>query len=272
MTGAVSDSAPAPAAQAPIAFALAVTLVREDGLAVGFTDQDAPLRLDGIDHTPAPIALSGGVVTFGVDDDPPQITGVLDAEALSAADLAAGLWDGARVIVRRVNPRTPEAAVVSAGRLGVIRSLGGVFEAVALGPKAALARPVGRVFARTCDADLGDARCGVSIGSPAFSGHGVVVGVGAPRTVRVRGLAAFADGWFAGGRTVLGERARRNLRASSRRRSRRAGSRACAAAGRRRSDGHGGVRQAVRHLSRQVRQRRQFPRLSRSDRSGRRDP
>jgi uncharacterized phage protein (TIGR02218 family) len=61
---------------------------------------------------------------------------------------------------------------------------------------------MGRVFARACDAEVGDARCGVNLDAPAFRGEGVVTQVLDARTLRVAGLAAFADGWFSGGMAV----------------------------------------------------------------------
>ncbi|MBU6372787.1 MAG: DUF2163 domain-containing protein [Alphaproteobacteria bacterium] len=150
---------------------LAVTLRRRDGVTLGFTDQETTLVVDGVPHAPAPIALADGVATFGVEDLPPVVTGVLDDDALSAVDLDAGLWDGADVRVRRVDLEDPSVSViVMVGRLGAVRRGDGVFEAEIEGPKAALARPIGRVFARTCDADLGDARCGVDLTAPANAG------------------------------------------------------------------------------------------------------
>ena len=60
--------------------------------------------------------------------------------------------------------------------------------------------PFGRVFSRFCDADVGDARCGVDLEAGAFRGVGAVTQVMDARTLRASGLGAFADGWFTRGR------------------------------------------------------------------------
>lgn len=53
-------------------------------------------------------------------------------------------------------------AAVGRGRLSRIRREGESFTAEIEGPLAALERVVGRTYGRTCDARLGDARCGVA--------------------------------------------------------------------------------------------------------------
>lgn len=207
MTRALPEAWRAAAEDAAPPLALAVTLVRSDGLTLGFTDHDAALVIDAVPHRPAAIRINGGVTTFGLDDDAPLVAGVLDDAALRADDLDAGLWDDARVLVRRVDRAAPEVGVTLAvGRLGVVRAAGGAYDVEVLGPKAALARPMGRIFARSCDAVVGDVRCGVDLAAPAFSGAGTVVEIVSMRTIRVDGLDTYADGWFTGGRLTWGGR------------------------------------------------------------------
>src|SRR5690606_37636121 len=90
--------------------------------------------------------------------------GAISAGVLSEADLDAGLWDGARVDVWRVDWKAPEHRVcIWSGRLSEVTRRGASFAAELVSLKADLERPVGRVYARTCDADVGDARCGVDL-------------------------------------------------------------------------------------------------------------
>lgn len=207
MTRALPEAWRAAAEDAAPPLALAVTLVRSDGLTLGFTDHDAALVVDGVRHLPAAIRIDGGVTTFGLDDDAPLVAGVLDDAALSADDLDAGLWDDARVRVRRIDRAAPEVGVTLAiGRLGIVRAAGGAYDVEVLGPKAALARPVGRIFARSCDAAVGDARCGVDLAASEFFGAATVVEIVSARTIRLAGLDTFADGWFTGGRLAWGGR------------------------------------------------------------------
>ena len=91
--------------------------------------------------------------------------GALSSEAISAADLQAGLWDRCRVDVYRVDWRAPELGGIAlwSGYLSeVARGTGEAFEAELVSLKAALERPVGRIVQRRCDAVLGDARCGAA--------------------------------------------------------------------------------------------------------------
>jgi uncharacterized phage protein (TIGR02218 family) len=175
---------------------------RRDGQVFGATDHDRTLVLDGVSHEPAH-ALAGAMLESGAGFAPGRaaLEGALDAGFLSEADLAAGLWDGARVDVWRVDWRAPEHRVrVWSGRLSEIARTGAGFAAELVSLKADLERPVGRVFSRQCDANVGDARCGVGLSAAAFRGEGVVVEALGGGRVKASGLEAFADGWFAMGR------------------------------------------------------------------------
>jgi uncharacterized phage protein (TIGR02218 family) len=63
-----------------------------------------------------------------------------------------------------------------------------------------LNQTVGRTFQHACDAELGDARCGVDLEAPAFKGTGSVTTLVGDRSLIASGLAGFAAGWFALGR------------------------------------------------------------------------
>ncbi|MEO0880709.1 MAG: phage BR0599 family protein, partial [Pseudomonadota bacterium] len=82
----------------------------------------------------------------------------------------------------------------------VERNQNGGFEAELLSLSADLQRPIGRVIQRRCDAELGDARCGVDIADPAFRATGVVAAVIDEQRFTASGLAGFEDGWFEHGR------------------------------------------------------------------------
>ena len=147
-------------------------LTRRDGAVSGFTDHDQDLDHDGV----ACLAAAGW--TAGVADTALGVagagamaaTGVLDAEILAEAELAAGLYDGARVECRRVDWSTPALFVsLWTGRIARVRREGGAFVAEIEGPLADLDRVAGRSYGRLCDANLGDGRCGVDPGHVAFA-------------------------------------------------------------------------------------------------------
>ncbi|MEM9170604.1 MAG: DUF2163 domain-containing protein [Pseudomonadota bacterium] len=173
-------------------------LTRADGAALGFTDHDRALTFGGQNFAPETGADGAALATSAdLAPDNTEIEGALSSDALSESDLAAGLYDGARVEVWRVNWADPSQRVLlQDGRVGEIARRGGRFVAEVRGPAAALDAPQGRVYQRGCDARLGDARCGVDTGAAGLSGVGVVTGVYDDARFEASGLSSFADGWF----------------------------------------------------------------------------
>ena len=109
----------------------------------------------------------------GLSVDNLEVTSALSSERLAEADLAAGLYDDAKVEIFRVNWQAPEQRVLMrAGSLGEVKRAGGAFTAEVRGLAHYLQQPKGRLFQYACDADLGDARCGIDLDAPAFAGRG----------------------------------------------------------------------------------------------------
>lgn len=180
-------------------------ITRADDAVFGFTDHDRDLAFDGVIYAASRALTAGdGAKVLAPGADRGGVAGALSADAIDAEDLARGVWDGARVDVWRVDWRAPaHRAHIAAGRIGAVRAGPHAFEAELVALDAALDSPFGRVFSRFCDADLGDARCGVDLDAPAFRGEGVVVALDDARSFRADGLGAFADGWFARGRIAF---------------------------------------------------------------------
>lgn len=141
------------------------TLTREDGEAMGFTDHDRDLAFQGL-VCRAATGWTAGAAEAGVGAGPGSMTatGALDDDRLTEADIAAGLYDHARVTLWRVDWLRPDLAVrLSVGTLSRIRREDAAFVAEVEGPLAALERVVGRTYGRDCDAVLGDGRCAVDL-------------------------------------------------------------------------------------------------------------
>lgn len=140
-------------------------LKRADGVEAGFTDHDRDLEVEGVLCR----AASGWTVgaaesAAGLGCGSAVVAGVLDDDAISEADIAAGLFDRAEVALWRVDWRRPDLRVrLWAAGLARIRRDGNGFTAELEGPLAALERVVGRTYGRDCDAQLGDARCKVDM-------------------------------------------------------------------------------------------------------------
>lgn len=177
---------------------------RRDAQVFAFTDHDCPLPFDDLMAEPVQGLASGAIEkSTDLSVDSASILGALSSEAITEADIARGLWDNARIDIYRVDWAAPDERVhLFAGHIGEVRRGALAFEAELRGLQAALNVPVGRVFSRFCDADLGDVRCGVDSDAPAFCGEGVITEVLGTHAFRASGIEAYADGWFARGRIV----------------------------------------------------------------------
>lgn len=174
---------------------------RRDGQVFGATDHDSSIAFDGVTYEPASGLTSATFESSaGLAPGRAATEGALSAEFISEADLGAGLWDGARVDVWRVDWAAPEHRVcIWSGRLSEVTRQGAAFKAELVSLKADLERPIGRVYARTCDAEVGDARCGADLDASAYRGEGVVTDAFGLTWFAADGLEAFEAGWFAGG-------------------------------------------------------------------------
>jgi len=177
---------------------------RRDGESFGFTDHDRALVVDGLVHEPLSGVRANAIEkSLGLAVDAASFSGALSAEAITEDDLARGVWDGARIDLYRVDWSAPELKLhLFSGALGEVRRGPIGFEVEVRGLQAAFNAPVGRVYARSCDADLGDLRCGVEMMNSAYRGEGVVAAVIDARAFRASGLSSFSNGWFTHGRLV----------------------------------------------------------------------
>jgi uncharacterized phage protein (TIGR02218 family) len=149
--------------------ALCWRLVRRDGMALGFTSHDRPLLVNGLLHQSRPgMSPSAVVLGDGVAADDMEVAGALSAGALTATDLLAGRWDGARLALFLVDWREPQVGQqwLAEGTLGDVAVGTGAdagFTAELIGPGAALAASVVETCSPECRAELGDARCRVDL-------------------------------------------------------------------------------------------------------------
>jgi uncharacterized phage protein (TIGR02218 family) len=141
-------------------------LDRRDGVTLGFTTHDRDIALGGLIYRATPGMLPSAIsVSDGFDVDTLDISGALTSDAISAGDLLAGRWDGARVRLFAVDWRDPEATAVplARGELGDVAVRDGGFTAELRGPTALLERPVVEQTSPECRAELGDRRCRIDL-------------------------------------------------------------------------------------------------------------
>ena len=179
-------------------------VTRTDGLRLGFTDHDEDLVVDGVTCS----AESGATGTAveqgtGLSADNLEIVGALTSGRLAESELARGLFDGAAVAVWRVDWASPDDRVlILSGTVGEVSRGPTAFTAEVRGLADRLNQPRGRVYQRSCDALLGDARCGIDAGAAAIRGAGTVATVRSARSVTASGLAGYVSRWFEAGRLV----------------------------------------------------------------------
>jgi uncharacterized phage protein (TIGR02218 family) len=146
--------------------ALCWRIERRDGAALGFTTHDRDLGIEGLVYRAAPGMLPSAIsLGDGFDAEALEVTGALTADAIRAADLKAGRWDGAAVAIFAVDWSDPEGArlPLATGEIGEIAVRGRSFEAELKGAAAALDRPVVELTSPECRARLGDRRCRVDM-------------------------------------------------------------------------------------------------------------
>jgi uncharacterized phage protein (TIGR02218 family) len=137
----------------------------------------------------------------GLSVDNSEAIGALADAALEEADLIAGRFDAAEVLIWLVNWADPSQRVLQfRGSFGEISRAAGGFKAELRGLTESLNQPMGRIFQRRCSAVLGDARCGLSLNTPAFMAEVVLDGFDAQGRMLVSNLNAYADRWFERGR------------------------------------------------------------------------
>jgi uncharacterized phage protein (TIGR02218 family) len=176
-------------------------LTRRDGVRQGFTDHDRDLQFDATTfEAAAGFEASEVRESLGLAVDNLEITGALSSAALQDADLEAGLYDDAEVEIFRVNwADVAQRVLIRSGTLGEVKRAGSAFSAEVRGLSHYLQQPKGRLFQYTCDADLGDTRCGVALAGPALTGSGVVTGVTSERVFAASGLESYGSDWFTRG-------------------------------------------------------------------------
>jgi uncharacterized phage protein (TIGR02218 family) len=177
------------------------SLTRRDGFALGFTDHDRALAFDGVTYQ-AMAGLDAAETTaeLGFAIGGGDVAGAFTASGLNEADLARGLYDDARVRIWLVNwAQAEQRLLLEEGFVGEVKRGELGFTAEVRSFAKAFDEERGRLYLRSCSADLGDARCGVAPAAAAASVDASDGRLG----LSALGLASYPDGHFTGGRLVF---------------------------------------------------------------------
>lgn len=180
-------------------------VTRTDGVIFTFTDYDRDLTLPSDGRT---YSASTGYTRTAIQSnselsvDNLDLHGALVSDAITEADISAGLWDYAVIEIFTVNwdDLTQGRLRERKGTLGQIRTGRNSFIAELRGMLNELQISVGRVYAPSCDADLGDARCGVNMAP--FTKFGFVTATDSSKRVFQDSFRTEADGSFTKGKVT----------------------------------------------------------------------
>lgn len=181
-------------------------VTRRDGVVLGFTDHDLDLEVDGVVfRAGSGLSASALAQATGLSVDNTEAAGALSDAAISEADLAAGRYDGAEVRIWLANWADPQARrELFRGSFGEVARRGAEFRVELRGLAEPLNQPMGRVYARTCSAVLGDARCRLDMNRPEYAAECAVLAVADDGRVLELALGSgFAARWFEGGRVEV---------------------------------------------------------------------
>jgi len=180
-------------------------LTRADGVQMGFTDHDRVLSFDGVTFEPTTGMDAAALQSAtGLSVDNSQAVGVLSSDGLTDEDIEQGLYDGAAVVQYLVNwLDVDQRVLLFRGSMGEIKRGSGAFEAELRSLSEGMNQPIGRAYLRQCDAQLGDARCGVDVLGPEFTADGELTFAVGQRVLHMKGLGGFDVGWFLQGQVTF---------------------------------------------------------------------
>ena len=176
-------------------------LTRRDGETLGLTDHDMPLEFDGVTYlADAGMRTSALERNHHLAEEGMEVFTILSSPQLKEDALLRGLYDGAALTVWLVNWDDVASRVqLTQGWFGKVRREGAGFHVELQGTSSDLRQERMRVFRKSCDAVLGDARCGVDLASEKFRKRVSLWRVATPTDLYTFTVNNIEDGWFAGG-------------------------------------------------------------------------
>jgi uncharacterized phage protein (TIGR02218 family) len=172
-------------------------ITRRDGEVFAFTDHDVAIAYSAVTYEPSSVFDASAINTsHDLNVDGLEAQGLLDSEGITAADLEAGLWDAAAVEIVEVNYKdlTMGHNPLRYGTLGEVQRSVQTFTAELRGLMYALQQNIGRTVLPSCDATLGDARCGVDLEALRVSGEVTVATSNRVFTTDVTGSDTYTYG------------------------------------------------------------------------------
>lgn len=147
--------------------ALCIKITRRDSTVFAFTTHTSDLVVSSVTYVSAGGSFSPHMIKTSGDMsvDNTDVEALIDSSYITDSDLLAGKFDYADVEFFMVNYKAVADGILRLrkGTLGEIESNGDTFRAELRGLTQHLQQVIGRLYGKRCDADLGDARCTVSL-------------------------------------------------------------------------------------------------------------
>lgn len=180
---------------------------RRDGVVIGLTDHDGEVTAGGVVcNATTGITTTKFEQSLGMLDDTLEISGVLDDDRITEADIRAGIYDEAEVDLYMVNwVNNAEFEHISNGRFGSLMDIeGGGFVTEFRSMTHRLGQQEGKTFQRNCQTELGSPECGIDLTSPTYRGDFNVTSFD-DQTIILDDIGSFDDGWFDLGKILIGD-------------------------------------------------------------------
>lgn len=163
--------------RAPLVPILRVWL--KDGADLAFSGCDRDLVVDGVTYTAGVSADASDVEsTSTLEVANLELEGMMVSPSITKADLRAGVWDNAKMMLAVVNAEHTDHGMLQmqVGWIGEVTLDGSKFRAVFNGLKVAYKTGIIEVTSPNCRAALGDARCKIDLdgSSPVWKVTGTV--------------------------------------------------------------------------------------------------
>ncbi|MFM9889620.1 MAG: DUF2163 domain-containing protein [Rickettsiales bacterium] len=188
-----------------------LTLV--DTTVMGFTDHTSDITFNSQLYKAATGFSPTSIETkdqFSVDNL--DVAGILDSSAITEADIMAGKYDFAEIVILMLNVTdlTQGSIIHRRGWLGEVSLKNGQFVAEVRGLAQKLQQNIGELYSPTCRAVLGDTRCKANL--TAFTATGTINTV-TSRQVVISNSMTQAAGFFSSGeiRWLTGANAGRRM-------------------------------------------------------------
>jgi uncharacterized phage protein (TIGR02218 family) len=148
-------------------------LKRRDNTVMGFTNLDRDIVYESVTYkaasgfTPSAVESRSSLAVDNLD-----IEGMINASAITEADILAGKYDFAEIEIFQLNYQDLSQGIIQhrCGWLGEVSLHGQQFVAEVRGLTQILAQTIGDLYAPSCRATFGDSRCKVSLAAHTVTG------------------------------------------------------------------------------------------------------